>query len=133
MQYHCPVSDSSWQDGAVRSSAALMTQPHAAFAHHSILGVRISAAAEGSGTMRVRLLSLLWIIDRMGPAFWCNTMPAASPPLQSVLRMSVDHNQHKNTACAAEAAITRWIPCPADRAGHTSLSNLSGMIPLSDN
>ena len=38
MQYSWPVSDCSCRDGAVRTSATLMTQPHAAFTHHSILG-----------------------------------------------------------------------------------------------
>ena len=41
MQYRWPVSDCSCHDGAVRTSATLMTRPHAAFAHHSILRVRI--------------------------------------------------------------------------------------------
>ena len=41
MQYRWPVSDCSRHDGAVRSSATLMTQPHAAFAHHSIDWSRI--------------------------------------------------------------------------------------------
>ena len=41
MQYRWPVSDCSCHDGAVRTSATLMTEPHAAFAHHSILRVRI--------------------------------------------------------------------------------------------
>ena len=45
MQYRAPVSDHSCHDGAVRPSATLMTRPHAGFAHHSILGVRIRCFA----------------------------------------------------------------------------------------
>ena len=41
MQYRWPVSDCSCHNGAVRTSATLMTQPHAVFAQHSIVGVRI--------------------------------------------------------------------------------------------
>ena len=43
MQYRWPVSDRSCHDGAVRTSATLMTRPHAVFARPGILGVRIVA------------------------------------------------------------------------------------------
>ena len=41
MQYRSPVRSHGCNDGAVRTSATLMTRPHAAFAHHGILGLRI--------------------------------------------------------------------------------------------
>ena len=43
MQYRLPVSDRRCPDGAVHASATLTTRPHAAFAHHSILGCELAA------------------------------------------------------------------------------------------